>query len=361
MPLAPPVTTATRSRSSCIALTTFRPSGTLAGVANATLPRRTYSERLGELSGEQLQAALDRFDLGTLIDAAPARGGLFGQNVLLSSSRGEFVLRGCPHADWQLPKEQRVARMIHERTSLGAPWPYQIEESREIFGWSFALMPRIAGESDPPDTGESGRLYAAALGAGLARLHELQAPEPAYIDPGSLELIPYPAPHAQRVLQQARERIQACRDSPDMSEADVAWVEAILQTHQSALEEPFQACWVHHDWKAANVLAERTADGWHVNGVVDLMEGYFGDPEEDLVRCVARLALGDKERIQRFTGAYRARRPLRPGFAERYRIYAVIDALVIWDYGKRNLLWIPEGVGLRAFAQHFVEEIRPFA
>ena len=185
-----------------------------------TIESRKYSERLGELSAEQLQAALDRFDLGTLLDAAPAAGGLFGQNVLLTSSEGEFVLRGCPHADWQLPKEQLVARMIHEQTSLGSPWPYRIERSSEIFGWSFALMPRISGESDPQDGGESGRAYAAALGSGLARLHELQAAQPAYIHPETLEIVPYPVPQPQRVLGQAREWLQACRDSPDLSDAD---------------------------------------------------------------------------------------------------------------------------------------------
>ncbi|MBI2759933.1 MAG: hypothetical protein HYX51_00705, partial [Chloroflexi bacterium] len=46
---------------------------------------RQYSERLGVLTPEQLQAALDRFNLGRLLDARPATGGLFGQNVLLTS------------------------------------------------------------------------------------------------------------------------------------------------------------------------------------------------------------------------------------------------------------------------------------
>ena len=49
---------------------------------------REYSQRLGVLTAEQLQAALDRFDLGGLIDARPAPGGLFGQNVLLTSTKG---------------------------------------------------------------------------------------------------------------------------------------------------------------------------------------------------------------------------------------------------------------------------------
>lgn len=46
---------------------------------------RWYSQRLGMLSTQQLQTALDRFQLGN-----------FGQNVFLTSTQGAFVLRGNP-------------------------------------------------------------------------------------------------------------------------------------------------------------------------------------------------------------------------------------------------------------------------
>jgi len=105
---------------------------------------REYSKLLGALTNEQLQAALTRFDLGTLIDAQPAPGGLFGQNVLLTSSSGGWVLRGHPYAG-QLEKEQYFSRVIYERTSANAPWPFMIEESPQLFGWSYAMMPLLPG------------------------------------------------------------------------------------------------------------------------------------------------------------------------------------------------------------------------
>ena len=59
----------------------------------------TCSKRLGPVSDAQFQRALDRFDLGTFVKAEPTSGGLFGQNVFVSSSKGEFVLRvGKPHS-----------------------------------------------------------------------------------------------------------------------------------------------------------------------------------------------------------------------------------------------------------------------
>ncbi len=49
---------------------------------------RWYSQRLGMLSTQQLQTALDRFQLGRLIHAEPVPLGNFGQNVFLTSCTG---------------------------------------------------------------------------------------------------------------------------------------------------------------------------------------------------------------------------------------------------------------------------------
>lgn len=65
--------------------------------------------RLGELSDEQLQAALDRFGAGWLLAAAALTDGLFGKNVALTTDRGEWVLRGDPwpmHVDDQFRRER---------------------------------------------------------------------------------------------------------------------------------------------------------------------------------------------------------------------------------------------------------------
>ena len=324
---------------------------------------RSYSERLGVLTGAQLQAALDRFDLGALRDAAPLPGGLFGQNVFVTSTRGEWVLRGCPHFDWQLPKERLAARLIHERTSLAAPWPYLVEGSPEIFGWSFALMPRLPGGVAPAEPGgEEGRAVAEALGDGLARLHELRGEAAGDYDLAADGIVPAASSHRERVRARLEQWLGWCREARAgcVADADAAWIESVLAARSAALDEPFEPCWVHHDWKPNNVLCERTEGGWRATGVVDLMEGYFGDGEEDLVRCVALFALGDRGRIRRFTGAYRARWPLRPGFADRYRIYQLIDSLVFWQYGQKNGLWFPPDLGFRAFAEPRVEGLRPF-
>jgi hypothetical protein len=77
---------------------------------------RIYGERLGSISDQQFQRALDRFDLGTFLHAEPVSSGLWGQNVFLSGTEGDYVLRGSPHFWWQFPTEQFFARLLHERT-----------------------------------------------------------------------------------------------------------------------------------------------------------------------------------------------------------------------------------------------------
>ena len=326
----------------------------------ATIPTREYSKRLGPLSAEQLQAALDRFDLGALVAAQPIHGGLFGQNIFLTSTRGEWVLRGCPHHDLQFPQERFVARLIAERTDLQAPWPYQLETRPEIFGWAFALMPRLEGVAEAPDDGdESARSYAHALGEGLARLHELRWEAPGSYDLASDTIAPYPVSQRQRVTGTVREYVTTCREELEaLTEDDVEWIESILAANEPALDEPFETCFVHHDWKPSNVLAQHREGSWRITGVVDLMEGYFADGEEDLVRSIGDLARRDRGHARHFASAYQSRRPLRAGYADRYRIYQLLDCLVMWKYGRRNRVWFSEDQRFTAFARYFVEEIR---
>src|SRR5947208_2818799 len=106
---------------------------------------RSFSTRLGAISDDQFQAALDHFELGTFIKAEPIPFGLFGQNVFVTSTTGAYVLRGSPHFSWQFPTEQFYIQQLRERTQVPVPWPYLIDLAQDIFGWSYVLMPRLAG------------------------------------------------------------------------------------------------------------------------------------------------------------------------------------------------------------------------
>jgi aminoglycoside phosphotransferase (APT) family kinase protein len=314
-----------------------------------------YSKRLGTLRGEQLQAALDRFDLGLLVDAAPVTQGLSGQNVFLRTTQGDWVLRGCPHYPWQFDKERFFARLICELTPVPAPWPYLIETSDALFGWRYALMPRLPGSSDLATTPEGRVARARAMGSTLAELHEIHwkhcgefLPEPGGVVPRDL---PWPDCKIRDLytwLERAREHADATTD------ADAEWIDEIVYAHSDALEEPFTPTYVHHDFREANTVAEQDGEGLRVTGVFDLMEGYFGDPEEDLVRSIWEYATNGRVDCSRtYVAAYQARRPLRAGARDRFRVYMLHDCLVLWEYGQRMGTFPPQ-LCFRDFAEHFV-------
>lgn len=322
---------------------------------------REYSKLLGVLTSEQMQAALDRFDLGRLLDALPAPGGLFGQNVLLSTSRGGYVLRGCPYPG-QLEKEQYFAAVIRERTRAIAPWPFRIEESPEIFGWSYALMPLLPGthlsDHDVRRTLSSNDklAIARAMGSHLGVLQEATWDAPGEYDYAAHAIAPIESSFADWFIAKTRDWLDRSRQaSPATTDADTDWIETIIESARDALAVPFVPVFVHTDYKEGNVVAERNDAGWRITGVFDMAEAYAGDGEYDLARAACDYGLHGEAMLHAFVDAYTADRPPRPGFAARLALYILHDRLIIWEYGQRNGIWFKPGVSFREFAGRFVD------
>ncbi len=340
-----------------------------------------YSKRLGHITPAQFQAALSRFDLGTFVRAEAVVGGLFGQNVFVTSTSGAFVLRGAPHYEWQLPTERFFARVLHERTSAPVPWPYLLDSGEDIFGWSYALMPRMPGlnVSDPAVTATlspADRLaIARAVGENLALMHQLTWPAVGRYDATLDTVAPLRDGFAGWVVGDVRDWLaRAQRHSARTTGADVAWVEQLLQGALPALRQPFQPCFVMNDYKEGNTVvtrATRAGDagmGWRVTGVFDLMEGFFGDGEMDLARPVAGYLEEEPLRAQAFLAAYLDRASARPGLSERFAVYLLRDRLIVWEYFQRHEVargtshglrlkppWDPD-VTLREWAEPYIAE-----
>ncbi len=322
---------------------------------------REYSQRLGTLTAEQLQAALDRFDLGKLLDAKSAPGGLFGQNVLLTTSKGGYVLRGAPHYDGQFAKERYFSRIVHERTLANAPWPFFIERTPDLFGWSYALMPLLPGvhlsdgdvQRDLKDDDRPS--LARAMGEHLALMQQATWEEPGEYDYALDDVVPLHEPFAAWFISGVRDRLAKClEDSDATTDDDLRWVESVIERASDALTVPFTPALVHTDYAEGNVVAERTGDGWRITGVFDLGEAYAGDGEYDLARLGCWYARMSPDVLRAFIDGYAAQRPLREQFADRIALYVLADRLIFWEYGQRNKIWFKPGVTLRAFAGPFV-------
>lgn len=292
-----------------------------------------YSERLGLIEPEQLYEAARRVDLGDVLDAYPGPGGPFGQNVVLLTTRGTFVLRGNPHGHVQLTKERRVAHVIHERSSLAAPWPYLVCEDTDVFGWTFAVLPHLGGEPGGDlwtvATEAGKRALARVTGEALSRLHdasfEFFGPYDAQMD-DFIEMDDF----ADWFLYRLGHWRDACRAVQGLSTEAELWIDALIERCAPTLDEPFVPVLVHHDFTFDNLSFD---DDGVAAGVFDLAAAHVGDGEEDLVRML-RAVESDEQRAA-FVDEYVARRPLRPGASDRLQLYALADWLVVWEQARR--------------------------
>jgi hygromycin-B 7''-O-kinase len=296
-----------------------------------------------------LQAALDCFNLGKFLSAEPIPFGLFGQNLLITSTIGEFVLRGVPHYDWQFPAEKFFTEQLHTKTRVPVPYPYRFNSSPEIFGWAFMIMPKMPG-LQLADSQVVARLsmderrgVARALAAMLIEIQTLTSEFPGRYNVTTQMIEPMPQDYHSWIVQRIRELITQAQSYNDNTTAsDGAWVENIIERTAHASLTPYQPCLVLEDYKEANVVVMKNQNGWQVSGVFDLMTAHFGDGEADLARQVGAYLRETPELADEFVQAYLSNKVIQPGFAERQRLYMLYDSLIIWSFWQGHAGGLPE-------------------
>ncbi len=347
---------------------------------------KIYSQRLGVITDEQFQSALERFNLGRFVQAEAIPFGMWGQNVFVSSTAGEYVLRGQPHFEWQFPTEQFYTRFLHERTQVLVPWPYLLDATTDIFGWSFVLMPRMPGlQIADSQVREQLKLaerlgIAQALGENLAhmqeatwpfcgrynattnavepfdRASELAWPFAVEFDAQLASIPPTIISHSERVQACLRHYLASAQecDATATTPEDIAWVEEYIANAQEALNDEFEPCLVMEDYKEGNLVVTQHGEGWRVSGLFDLMEAYFGDGEVDLSRPIAEYYNVDPRLSRAFFSGYRSKKALRPGFAKRFPVYMLLDRALLWEFFQRNnMRWWDEHWTFRDWASRY--------
>lgn len=310
-----------------------------------------YSKRLGEISDEQLQKALDKFDLGKLVKAEPIMFGNFGQNLFLTSDKGEFVLRGKPHYPWQFPSEKFTADLFHEKTKVPVPWPYLVDEDASIFGWSYCIMPRLKGLQLKDKTiydqlsFEDKLGVARALGENLAEMQKLTWDFCGKYDLTARTIKPLDKPWDEWVIDFINDLVRKSTTYSDKTpKEDVEWINLLVSGGKESLQIPFTPTFVMHDYQISNVVVDKVNGEWQVTGLFDLMENYFGDGESDLSRVFVAFAEENLDLAYEFLNTYLSRVKIRPGFDKRWSIYMVMDRIVVWEWAQRNgkCWWKPE-------------------
>lgn len=305
-----------------------------------------YSERLGEISDEQLQAAADESDLGVVVSSAPISSGLFGQNLMFDTDRGSFVLRGKPHYEWQLPTESYFAERLHEATSAPVPWPYRAHPTSSIFAWSwgYAIMPRLPGSSlaDPAVyhslSPHQLRELAVAQGELLAEVHRLSSSEAGSYEPASGAVAAFPNGYIGRTVQVIESCSETARRNGAHDRQAQSGLQRIVETLASGDDAP-SFCAVMEDFNRNNMVADTGAGFVKITGLFDLMTFHYGDGLADLPRQFAMYTeeadgapYGDL-----FVASYMqaAAVELDGPALQRALLYLLADRLLVWEYFHR--------------------------
>ena len=310
---------------------------------------KEYSKRLGNISDQQLQMALQMFDLGELIYAEPIPFGLFGQNLFVTSTKGEFVLRGVPHYEWQFPTEKFFVEQLHALTKAPVPYPYLYETFTDIFGWSFVLMPRMRGLQIADNKVLSSLTWgdrqgiARALAKMLAEVQTLSWEHAGKYDSITGNVHPMEQNYREWIVKRIREILLIEHNTnSNTPTSDLEWAESIIANASHALHVPYQPCIVLEDYKEANTVVERAEDGWRVSGIFDLMTAHFGDGEADLSRQVGTYLRENSALADEFVQTYIQCKPIQIGFIERQQLYMLYDSILIWAFWQEHAGGLPE-------------------
>jgi Ser/Thr protein kinase RdoA (MazF antagonist) len=337
---------------------------------------RTYSQRLGAISDAQFEAVAARLNLGRFVRAEPVTSGLFGQNVFVTTTAGEFVLRGAPHYvknpgenswrredRWQFTKEVFFARQLHEHTKAPVPWPMLHDEASDIFGWPYLIMPRMPGTCFEERSvvkalpAEDRRGVAVAMGRMLAQMQRLSWAFAGDFSQDDIQLRPYIEGFTPHVIAEIREAVAMAQANGAMTAADVDWIERAEALALAVAGVSRPNTYVHCDYKLNNLTVLKDAGGWRVSGLFDLHEARFGDGAIDLVRQACSYLDTDPALARVFFEAYRNAAPADPTLGERLPLYIVNDRMKFWGFFTQPAQaaeWT-RGKTFRGWAQRYMD------
>ncbi len=299
------------------------------------------TNKLGEVTDRQLQMMLTRFGLGQLISAAKTAKGVGNQTMFVRSTTGEYVLKGNPLYAGQFAEEQFYVDNLLEHIRLPLPVPYLVDESPDIFGWAYAIMPRLSGRHiTEPAFGasldaEEKEQIAELLAVSLAQLHSWKVDHAGEFDPQSRQIRPFPGSYRAWLYARTRYWLGDAGKYSVITPGDLQWVEGVLDDAEGAFDSLRSPSYVMGDFKTDNLLIEREANHWGLSGIFDFTNGYFGDGLADLPKIVIMyLNAGAAHLAKRFVWTYLNYSQVEDGCVERLRVHLLMQRILDWGCAK---------------------------
>jgi aminoglycoside phosphotransferase (APT) family kinase protein len=260
---------------------------------------------------------------------------------------------------WQFSKEKYFAEQLHVHTNAPVPWPMLHDQTSDILGWPYLVMPRMPGicfdersirKALAPETR---RKVAVALAETLADAQRLTSPFPGDFGIESIELEPYQGGATRRV---ADETLAFADSQPgSMTDDDRAWIDAAMKRALVIPDRP--NTFVHCDYKLNNLTVEERGGNWRVSGLFDLHEAQFGDGARDLVRQACSYLDTDPDLASIFVDAYLANVTADARIEDLVPLYAIHDRLKFWQFFSRPETRAEWTVGktFRGWAERYVQ------
>lgn len=305
------------------------------------------SNKLGNINHTQLQLMLDKFELGKLISSKRTEKGAMGQTMFISSSKGKFVFKGNPLYQGQFEEEKYFVENLHHKTSVKLPSPYLVDEEEDIFGWTYALMPCLAGQhmnSEPFKTmqGEEDRYeIAEAVARVLSEFHNWKVDQFGELDTLDFSIRPFEGSYRSWLFKRIRYWLDDAKKYSVITQEDITWVEDLLGSSKESLDHFSSPTFVMGDFKPENFLLEKGVHGWEL-GVFDFTNAYFGDPLSDLIKMITMyINDGEEEMAKHLVTTYLDGKNDLENYKQRVKVHMLHQRILDWGCAKamRMVTW----------------------
>jgi hygromycin-B 7''-O-kinase len=299
------------------------------------------SNKLGEITNAQLQLMLDRLNLGKLISFERTANGAMGQTMFVSSTEGDFVLKGNPLFLGQFIEEKFFIENINKRTGVVVPVPYIIDDSEEIFGWSYSLMPRLQGEhlnSPKIETSinKNEKLEIAELISNtLLEFHSWKVSQFGELEHYNLTVKPFEGIYTEWLYNRIRFWLDDAKKYSDISSEDTLWVETLLESSKDSFDAIHSPTFVMGDFKPGNFLLDFDSKDWKISGVFDFTNAYFGDGLSDLIKMITfYIDNGEQDVARHMLSVYCEPSEPIEGLKQRIRVHMIQQRVLDWGCAK---------------------------
>lgn len=309
------------------------------------------SNKLGNIRNEQLQAMLVKFKLGTLLSAKKTEQGAMGQTMFIISTKGEFVFKGNPLYKGQLEEEKYFIEQLRQRTEVPVPIPYLIDDSTDIFGWKYALMPLLKGKHLTDSTLQHTMntkdkcSIAQSIADALFAFHQWKVEDFGELDTHTLKITPFKTGYYQWLFDRILFWLEDARKYSKVTHDDLQWTKNLLEDSKEAFQRITSPTFVMGDFKPGNFLVQQKESSWSISGVFDFTNSFFGDPVSDLVKMLTYY-LDNNEKVvaKHLVDAYFDKLTNKVDSITRLKVHMLHQKVLDWGNAKatKTVTWYDE-------------------